>query len=59
MTCVTLDEYPNMRGIVGIIDILTSNGYTGYQAGRTIWRAVQSVCPEHTELVQRFAYAVT
>lgn len=53
--CDTLDTYPSYGGILGIGQALNDEGLTYYQAGQAIYLAVDSSCPEHLPLLQRFA----
>jgi hypothetical protein len=57
-TCMVLDDYPTISGVMGVARGLMEEGYTPYQAGQVLRDAVDNVCPEHRDLVLRFARAV-
>lgn len=53
--CSTLDKYPTVGGVEGILQvIIQDDGFTPYQAGQIIGRAVIGWCPEHSSEVNRF-----
>jgi hypothetical protein len=52
--CMVLDDYPNASGVIGILRALIDDeGYSPYDAGAVMGRAVRDVCPEYTSLVIR------
>lgn len=57
--CMTLDDYPNISGVTGVINGLIDTGYTARQAGYLMGQAVVHVCPEHKALVLRYANAMS
>jgi len=58
LTCMALDESPNMTGVVGVLDSLMDNGLSAYQAALVLGKAGKQVCPEYQALIRRFAIAV-
>jgi hypothetical protein len=56
--CMTLDDYPSISGVNGILNGLMEGGFTPRQAGFKMGEAVTDVCPEHQDLVIRFAEAL-
>jgi len=56
--CMTLDDYPSISGVSGVLRSLMESGYTPKQAGYKMGEAVTGVCPEHYNLVMRFAQAL-
>ena len=56
--CMTLDDYPTISGVTGVLKGLIEEGYSPEDAGFVIGRAVRDVCPEHMDLVMRYANAL-
>lgn len=57
--CMTLDDYPNISGVTGVLNGLIDAGYTPRQAGYLMGQSVVLVCPEHRALVLRYANAMS
>lgn len=55
--CMTLDDYPSISGVQGILNGMYENGIAARQAGRYIGQAVTQICPEHLSLVERYMAA--
>lgn len=57
--CRTLDSYPTLPGVAGVLDgIQSDTGFSDYNTGRVIALAVTANCPWHWPLLKRFAYTV-
>lgn len=53
--CSTLDSYPSLGGVKGVIAAIKADGGFGdYEAGEVIAIAVQEDCPRYLPLLQRF-----
>lgn len=52
--CQTLDEYPTVPGVVGIVNAIVGDGLTAGQAGEVIAMSVIDMCPQHEGLLRRF-----
>jgi hypothetical protein len=53
--CTTLDYYPTVSGVKGIVESLLGTwGYTPRQAAVTVMGAVKDQCPEHRPEVLGF-----
>jgi Na+/H+-translocating membrane pyrophosphatase len=57
--CMTLDDYPSISGVAGVLSSLMESGFSPRQAGYKLGEAVEAVCPEHHDLVMRFANALS
>jgi hypothetical protein len=57
--CMTLDDYPTISGVVGVLNALIEEGYTPYRAGEIIGQTVRDHCPEHMGLILRAASAMS
>lgn len=55
--CMTLDDYPSISGVRGILNGMMENGIAARQAGRYMGQAVAQICPEHLGLVERYMAA--
>lgn len=56
--CMTLDDYPSISGVSGVLEGMLRAGYTPRQAAYKLGEAVGTVCPEHRDLVIRYANAL-
>jgi hypothetical protein len=53
--CATLDDYPTIAGVTGVLQaVMEDSGFGPYDAGRTVATAVMASCPEHLPVLQRF-----
>ena len=52
--CVTLDDFPNLNGILGLISAIRDDGLTAGQAGAAIGLSVAEVCPRHEPILEAF-----
>ena len=52
--CMTLDDYPSVSGMLGIMQSIVEDGLTEYQAGEVVGIAVHDRCPEYTGLARKF-----
>jgi hypothetical protein len=53
--CKTLDAYPSVAGVEGVIAAIVNEGLTGGQAGQVVGMSVIDFCPSHLPEVQAFA----
>lgn len=54
--CLVLDEYPTLPGVEGVLQgIHNDSGFTAYQSGEALALGVQTQCPRHLPLLERFA----
>ncbi len=56
--CITLDSYPSLGGVAGVIKAMSDEGLTPTEIGRTLAYATHDKCPEHRSLVNRFMKVV-
>lgn len=53
--CSTLDEYPTLNGVMGVLQgVEQDTGFGDFDAGRVVGKSVFAYCPRHTGLLQRF-----
>lgn len=53
--CSTLDEYPTVAGVTGVLSaVMEESGFTAYESGGVIATAVIGYCPEHLPELRRF-----
>jgi len=52
--CATLDDFPNLNGIMGLISAIQDDGLTAGQAGAAIGLSVAEACPRHEPILQAF-----
>lgn len=53
--CSTLDDHPTVPGVTGVITgVMDDSGFTAYDSGEVVARAVIGWCPRHVPLLQRF-----
>lgn len=52
--CSVLDEYPSVSGMLGIMQSITKDGLTEYQAGEVVGIAISDRCPEYGWLARAF-----
>lgn len=53
--CSTLDDYPTIAGVTGLLQgVMADSGFGPYDAGRTIATAVVGWCPRNLPVLQRF-----
>jgi Protein of unknown function (DUF732) len=57
--CATLDEYPTVPGVAGLVGAVMKDGFTPYQAGEIIALAVEKRCPNHIQLLEEFSATYT
>lgn len=55
--CRTLDQYPTVAGVTGILQAVMNVGFTPHDAGLVVAKAVVNSCPEHLPELQRFVAA--
>jgi len=52
--CSTLDDYPSVAGVLGVMDSLTDHGATAHQAAGVVVAAITQDCPRHIGLLAEF-----
>lgn len=52
--CGTLDAYPSVSGLLGVMQAILEDGLTSFQAGEVVTLSVAEACPWHTPLLRRF-----
>lgn len=53
--CETLDDYPTIAGVTGVLQgVMDDSGFSPYDAGRTIATAVVGWCPRNLPVLERF-----
>jgi hypothetical protein len=52
--CLTLATYPNVAGVLGVLQGIEANGLTPPQAKQALMIGVQRGCPSYLPLVQRY-----
>jgi hypothetical protein len=53
--CGTLDAYPTVAGVTGVLEgVVQDSGFGYYDAGLVVAAAVINECPRHLPLLQRF-----
>lgn len=52
--CATLDDYPTLDGVAAVAYGINGDGFTFHEAGQIIALSVESKCPRHLPLLQRF-----
>ncbi len=48
-----LDQHPTVGGIIDALDDMQANGLTHRESAIALMESVASVCPIHTDLLQR------
>jgi len=52
--CATLDDFPNLNGILGLVSAIQDDGLTAGQAGAAIGLSVAEACPRYEPLLEAF-----
>lgn len=52
--CAVLDDYTSVSGVLGVMDGITQDGLTPYQAGQVVGISVTELCPQHSWLLDLF-----
>lgn len=52
--CATLDDYPTVNGMLGIMSAITDDGLSDYQAGQVVGLSVTEACPRYIYLLDLF-----
>jgi hypothetical protein len=53
--CTTLDTYPTVAGVTGVLaGVVEDSGFSYYDAGQIVATAVIDECPRHLPLLQKF-----
>jgi len=52
--CAVLDDYTSVSGVLGVMDGITQDGLTPYQAGQVVGISVTELCPQHGWLLDLF-----
>lgn len=53
--CSTLDDYPSVAGVEGVVLAVMDQGLTPGEAGQVAALSVLGWCPEHTAVLKAFA----
>lgn len=58
--CSVIDDYPTLPGVAGVVTaVAKDSGFTLMQAAEVVALAVQSLCPRHIALFDRFVATYT
>lgn len=53
--CSTLDSYPSIAGVTGVIQgVAQDSGFSYFDSGRVVGESVVTFCPRHTGLLNTF-----
>ena len=52
--CAVLDDYPTVNGMLGIMQAITEDGLSAYQAGQVVGISIAEVCPHYQYLAELF-----
>lgn len=55
IVCMVLDEHNSIPGLIGVLQGVSEDGWTPYEAGQITAMSVYAFCPEHSDLLDRFA----
>ena len=53
-----LDATPTLPGVTRVGVLVAGEGFSSYDAGRILRLSVNTFCPRHTDLLQRYVAAV-
>lgn len=53
--CMTLTDFPTIKGAIGIAEAIVEDGLTVHQAGQVLYLSVTEMCPEHTPILRAIA----
>lgn len=56
--CGTLDAYPSVAGVTGVLMAIEQDGWSAYDSGGIVARAVYVYCPRHSYELGQFVASV-
>lgn len=57
LVCKQLDATPTLPGVTRVGVLVAGEGFSSYDAGRILRLSVNTFCPRHTDLLQRYIAA--
>lgn len=57
LVCKQLDANPTLPGVTRVGVLVAGEGFSSYDAGRILRLSVNTFCPRHTDLLQRYIAA--
>ncbi|MDO3335115.1 DUF732 domain-containing protein [Mycobacteroides abscessus] len=57
LVCKQLDATPTLPGVSRVGVLVAGEGFSSYDAGRILRLSVNTFCPRHTDLLQRYIAA--
>jgi hypothetical protein len=54
IVCRVLDEYPSVSGLIGVMQGISEDGFSYFEAGQVTALSVYSFCPRHSDLLEQF-----
>lgn len=57
LVCKQLDATPTLPGVTRVGVLVAGEGFSSYDAGRILRLSVNTFCPRHTDLLQRYVAA--
>lgn len=57
LVCKQLDTTPTLPGVTRVGVLVAGEGFSSYDAGRILRLSVNTFCPRHTDLLQRYVAA--
>lgn len=57
LVCKQLDVTPTLPGVTRVGVLVAGEGFSSYGAGRILRLSVNTFCPRHTDLLQRYIAA--
>ena len=52
--CATLDDYPTVNGMLGIMQAIAEDGLSDFQAGQVVGLSITETCPRYSYLLDLF-----
>jgi hypothetical protein len=53
--CITLDDYPSVAGLIGVMQGVADSGLSDHDAALAVTESITYVCPIHRHLLREFA----
>lgn len=57
LVCKQLDATPTLPGVIRVGVLVAGEGFSSYDAGRILRLSVNTFCPRHADLLQRYVAA--
>ncbi|AMT70487.1 DUF732 domain-containing protein [Mycobacteroides immunogenum] len=57
LVCKQLDATPTLSGVTRVGALVAGEGFSSYDAGRILRLSVDTFCPRHSDLLQRYVAA--